>query len=443
MKKTFDYLNSLLKNNDKIVIGLSGGPDSMCLLNVLLELKNKYNLTIICAHINHGLRIESEEEKDFVQKYCEKNNVIFEYLKIDKYKNNKFSEEEARAKRYNFFNQIIKKYQANYLMTAHHGDDLLETILMRIVRGSTLSGFIGIPKVSENKDYKIIRPLLYCGKNDILEYLDKNNIPYCLDKSNESEKYTRNRYRKQMLPFLKNEDNKVHLKFLQYSEELQKYNEYLNKIINEKINNIYVENKIVINKLLEEDKFIQEKIIEYVIKDIQKEEQFNITKKGLKNILDLIQQNDNKIVNLTDNFIARRSYNYLIIEKNKIKDNYKYELKNELEILNKYKFEIVENSPLKNNYITRLNSKELKLPLYIRNKNNGDKLEVKNLNGTKKLKDIFIDSKIDMKKRSEYPILVDASDKVIWVPGIKKSTFDKEINENYDIIIKYTEENNE
>ncbi len=443
MKEAFDYLNNLLKNNDKIVIGLSGGPDSMCLLNVLLELKNKYNLTIICAHINHGLRIESEEEKKFVQKYCEKNNVIFEYLKIDAYKNNKFSEEEARSKRYNFFNQIIKKYQANYLMTAHHGDDLIETILMRIVRGSTLSGFIGIPLVSENKDYKIIRPLLYCEKTDILEYLDKNNIPYCLDKSNESEKYTRNRYRKQMLPFLKNEDNKVHIKFLQYSEELQKYNEYLNKIINEKINEIYVENKVVINKLLEEDKFIQEKIIEYVIKDIQKEELFNITKKGLKNILDLIHQSDNKTVSLSDNFIARRSYNYLIIEKNKIEDNYKYELKNELEILNKYKFEIVENSSLKNNYITRLNSKELKLPLYIRNKKDGDKLEVKNLNGTKKLKDIFIDSKIDMKKRSEYPILVDANDRVIWVPGIKKSIFDKEINENYDIIIKYTEENNE
>lgn len=443
MKETFDYLNNLLKINDKIVIGLSGGPDSMCLLNVLITLKEKYNLTIICAHINHGLRIESEEEKEFVQKYCEKNNVIFEYLKIDNYKNNKFSEEEARKKRYNFFESIVKKYQANYLMTAHHGDDLMETILMRLVRGSTLSGYIGIPKLSINEDYKIVRPLLYCDKKEIQEYIDALNIPYCIDKSNDNEKYTRNRFRKQVLPFLKNEDSNVHLKFLKYSEELEKYNAYLNKQIKEKLKEIYVENKIVINKLLEEDVFIQEKIIEYIIKDIQKTETFNINDKGLKNILELTKTNNNKTINLSDGFIARRSYNYLIIEKNKKDTEYKYIFEDNITINNKYTFQKIANSSHKNNYIIRLNSKELELPLYIRTKKDGDKMLVKNLNGTKKLKDIFIDSKIDMKKRSEYPILVDASDRVIWLPGIKKSTFDKEINENYDIIIKYTEEENE
>lgn len=443
MKETFSYLNSLLQLKDKIVIGLSGGPDSMCLLNVLIKLKDKYNLTIICAHINHNLREESNEEEKFVQKYCKKNNIIFEYLKIDNYKNNKFSEDEARRKRYDFFNQVMNKYQANYLMTAHHGDDLIESVLMRIVRGSNLSGFIGIPKITENKNYKIVRPLIYVNKEEILKYLNDNNIPYCIDKSNDSEKYTRNRYRKRMLPFLREEERLVHLKFLQYSEELQKYHDYINQVIKDKIDSIYIENKIVINKLLEENSFLQEKIIEYVIKDIQKEEILNINKKGLNSILELIKQNDNKEINLTDNFIARKSYNYLIIEKNKKEDDYKYELKEEIKILNKYKFKKIEQSNLKNNYIIRLNSKDLTLPLIIRNKKDGDKMKVKNLNGTKKLKDIFIDSKIDMKKREEYPLLVDATDKVIWVPGIKKSIFDKEIDENYDIIIKYTEENDE
>jgi len=443
MEKTLEFLNKLLNLNDTIIVGISGGPDSMCLLHVLISLREKYKLNIICAHINHGLRIESNDEKIFVEKYCQQNNINFEYLKIKDYTNDKFTENEARRKRYTFFEELIKNYNAKYLMTAHHGDDLIETILMRIVRGSTLSGFIGIPKVSTNEKYKIVRPLLYLTKNDIYKYLENNNIPYVIDKTNESDKYTRNRYRKHMLPFLKNEKENVHLKFLKYSEELEKNNRYINKIVEEKIKYIIEDNKIIIDKLLKEDDFIQEKVIEYVIKDIQKNDIFNINNKGMEKIIGLLKNKSNKEINLCDGYIARKSYNYLIIEKNKNKVNYKFELKKDINIMNKCKFELLEESNLKNNYIIRLNSEEINLPLYIRNKIDGDKIKVKNLKGTKKVKDIFIDSKIDLKKREEYPLLVDCNNNIIWIPGIKKSTFDKDINEKYDIIIKYTEENNE
>lgn len=443
MEKTLEFLNKLLNLNDTIIVGISGGPDSMCLLHVLISLREKYKLNIICAHINHGLRIESNDEKNFVEKYCQQNNINFEYLKIKDYTNDKFTENEARRKRYAFFEELIKKYNAKYLMTAHHGDDLIETILMRIVRGSTLSGFIGIPKVSRNEKYKIVRPLLYLTKNDIYKYLENNNIPYVIDKTNESDKYTRNRYRKHMLPFLKKEEANVHLKFLKYSEEIEKYNRYINKIVEEKIKYIIEDNKIIIDKLLKEDDFIQEKVIEYVIKDIQKNDIFNINNKCMEKIIELLKNKSNKEINLCDGYIARKSYNYLIIEKNKNKVDYKFELKKDINIMNKYKFELLEESHLKNNYIIRLNSEEINLPFYIRNKIDGDKIKVKNLKGTKKVKDIFIDSKIDLKKREEYPLLVDCNNNIIWIPGIKKSTFDKDINEKYDIIIKYTEENNE
>lgn len=443
MNETLAFLNKLLKLNDTIIIGVSGGPDSMCLLHTLISLKEEKNLKIICAHINHGLRVESNEEKIFVEEYSKKKNIIFEYMKIEEYTNDKFTENEARRKRYAFFEELIKKYNAKYLMTAHHGDDLIETTLMRIVRGSTLSGFIGIPKISVNKKYKIVRPLLYTTKEDIYKYLEENNIPYVLDKTNESDKYTRNRYRKHMLPFLKNEEENVHLKFLKYSEELEKYNNYINNIVKEKIRDIIEDNKILVDKILKEDKFIQERIIEYAIKDIQKYDIFNINNKGMENIIELLKNKENKEVHLSDNYIARKSYNYLIIEKNKNKVDYQYKLEKEIKVLNKYKFEIIEESNLKNNYVLRLNSKEIKLPLYIRNKNDGDKIKVKNLNGTKKVKDIFIDSKIDLKKREEYPLLIDSDNNIIWIPGIKKSIFDKDINEKYDIIIKYTEEKNE
>lgn len=443
MKETCEFLNGLLKDNDKIVLGISGGPDSMCLLHVLNSLKEKYNLNLICAHVNHGLRKESEEEKEFVKKYCEDKNIIFEYMKIENYKKNKFSEQEGREKRYLFFEELINKYNANYLMTAHHGDDLIETVLMRLVRGSNLKGYEGISLISKNDKYKIVRPLLNLNKEEILDYLKKEKIPYVIDKSNECEKYTRNRFRKQVLPFLKKEDKNVHLKFLKYSKELNRYNNYVNNIIEEKIDKIYKNKKIIINEILKEDEFLQEKIIEYIIQDIQKTEIFNINDKAFKNIMELLKKDQNSQINLCDNFIARRSYNYLYIEKNKIAEEYNYILDNVVIINNKYKIEKKDLCNEKDNSVIRINSEEIELPLYVRNKKDGDKIKIKNLKGTKKLKDIFIDCKMDLKKRVEYPIVVDRKDTIIWIPGIKKSIFDKEINEKYDIILKYTEENDE
>lgn len=440
MKETQIFLNETLKNKDIIVVGCSGGPDSMCLLHVINSLKNKLNLKVICAHVNHGLRIESNDEAEFVKKYCKKNNIIFEYMIIEKYKNDEFTENEGREKRYEFFNKLMNKYQANILMTAHHGDDLIETILMRIVRGSNLKGYIGINSIKDNGDYKIIRPLLNMNKNEIIEYLKKEKVDYVLDKSNDNEKYTRNRYRKQVLPFLKQEDNFVHKKFLKFSEELEKYNKYIRSVVLNKISKIYKNNYILIDNLIKEEEFIQDRIIEFVIEDIQKKELFNISDNQFSEIKKLIHDKQNKQINLSDGFIARKSYNKIYIEKHINNREYMYEFSNNLSILNRFKFEYLIDSQEKNNYLIRLNSKEIKLPLIIRNKRIGDKMEIKNLNGSKKIKDIFIDCKIDKQKRNIYPIITDSENRIIWIPGIKKSKFDKEINEKYDIIIKYTEE---
>ena len=185
MKDVLYFLDNLLKKNDTIIVACSGGPDSMCLLDVINSYKEAYGLNVICAHVNHGLRIESDDEALFVKKYCNDKNIIFEYMKIENYKNNKFSEQEARRKRYKFFNDLAFKYNAKHLMTAHHGDDLIETILMRITRGSNLKGYAGIPMISENEKYSIIRPLLNLTKETILEYLKDRNIEYVLYKSNQ------------------------------------------------------------------------------------------------------------------------------------------------------------------------------------------------------------------------------------------------------------------
>ena len=159
MKEIKKFLCSFLKDKDILVVACSGGPDSMCLLHLLLSLKSDYNLKIICAHVNHNVRKESAFEEEFVKKYCYDNDIIFETTNFS-YDKNSFSEKDAHERRYAFFEKIVKKYHANYLLTAHHGDDLVETILMRIVRGSNLKGYGGIEKVSSKEGFKIVRPLL-------------------------------------------------------------------------------------------------------------------------------------------------------------------------------------------------------------------------------------------------------------------------------------------
>ena len=437
------FLDNLLKSEDTIVIGVSGGPDSMCLFHVLKSYQDKLNLKIICAHVNHGLRKESDEEAIFVKKCCKKYNYIFEYMKIENYVNNKFSEQEAREKRYGFFIDLVKKYNAKYLMTAHHGDDLIETIMMRIVRGSNLKGYVGIPLITKSHNYKLVRPFIYCTKDELQEYVLNNKIKYVIDKTNSDDKYTRNRYRKHLLPFLKNEDKNVHHKFLQFSEELEMAYNYIDKIVLEKYKIIKEKNYLNILKLNKEDSYIISKIIEKYIEEIQKDYLFNINKEQLNNILKLINNRSNKQVSLANGFIARRSYDKLYIEKETNITDYQYEIVDNLNVFNKYIFNIIKKSNDKSNYIIRLNSKEIKLPLIVRNKRNGDKMLVKNLNGSKKIKDILIENKIDMLERKVYPIVTDSNNEVIWIPGLKKSIFDKEIDEKYDIIIKCMEEKNE
>ena len=197
MKDTINFLDNYLKDNITIVCAISGGVDSMCLLDIV----KRYNVNIVCAHVNHNLREESFEEYEFVKKYCEDNNIVFEGIVLDKITEGNL-ESEFRKRRYSFFENIINKYNAKYLLTAHHGDDLMETILMRIVRGSSINGYSGFEKVSIRDSYSILRPLIYLTKDELYKYAYDNNIEYREDKTNESDKYTRNRYRKYILPKL-------------------------------------------------------------------------------------------------------------------------------------------------------------------------------------------------------------------------------------------------
>ncbi len=440
MKRVLLYLKNLLKEEDRIVVATSGGPDSMCLLHLLCELKDELKLKIVVAHVNHKLRIESEEEALFVKKVCEQENLAYEYMEIKEYNDDNL-ENDARIKRYDFFNTIVLKYHAKYLMTAHHGDDLMETILMRLTRGSSLKGYSGFKREYNCNTYKIIRPLITETKKDIEEYMQKNNLKYYIDQSNFSEKYTRNRYRMNVLPFLKKEDPLVHHKFLKFSEELTMANNYIDQEIKKIIPQISDESGMKIDKLLKLDHFLIKRIIEYSLTQIYIDDLFLINDKHTNLIIACLKsKKSNNKCDLPNNYQAIKSYNYFKIEKINKEENYEYILKDEVILPNKMVIrKLTEKEGLSNNII-RLNSKDLTLPLIVRSRKNGDRMAVKNLGGSKKIKDIYIDEKIPLEKRKEIPIVTDSRDTILWLPGVKKSKFDVESDRIYDIILSYEEE---
>ena len=431
------YKDIIIKPRDAVVFGCSYGPDSMALFKTLLEYRKNHDIVLICAHVNHDRRVESAKEKEDLEKFCKENNVIFEYMKIEKYGDDNFHN-EARNIRYQFFDEVVKKYNAKYLLTAHHGDDLMETILMRIARGSTLRGYSGFKKKVLMDGYYIYRPFMGLTKDELLEYCHKNKINYAVDKSNFSNVYTRNRYRMEVLPFLKSEDKDIHKKFLKFSNVLSEADEFIEEEADKAINRVVKDNKLYIDKYLEINKFLKRIILERFISSFYQDDLILINDKHLDLIENLINsKKSNAKVNLPNDVEVIKSYSTLIIKRNpSLLSSYEIEVSKEVMLPNGHKLELIDSVKGNSNNSIKLSSKEVVLPLIVRTRKLGDVMTIKG-GGHKKIKDIFIDSKIPLTDRDLWPIVVDSCGHIVFVPGLKKSKFDKTNSEFYDIILRY------
>ena len=200
----------LIENGDSIVLGVSGGPDSITMLDILNKLKinKEINFNIFVAHINHMIREEAIEDEKYVQDYCKKNNIKFYSQRIDVNKyanNNKMGTEEAGRKiRYNFFDEVMNLTNSNKIAIAHNRNDKIETILMNIMRGCGIQGLKGIEPKRENK---YIRPLIECQRKEIEQYVINNNLNPRIDKTNYENEYTRNKIRNIVIPYINKEFN--------------------------------------------------------------------------------------------------------------------------------------------------------------------------------------------------------------------------------------------
>ena len=200
----------LIEQNDRIVCGVSGGPDSVCMLDILRRIKdeNQIKLDIIVCHINHMIREEATDDEQYVENYCKKYSIPFYAKRIDVKKqaenNKKGTEETGRNIRYEFFEEIFQKEKATKIAIAHNKNDKIETIIMNVFRGSGISGLRGIEPIRDNK---FIRPLIECERKDIERYCEEYKLEPRIDKTNFINDVTRNKIRNIVIPYIKDEFN--------------------------------------------------------------------------------------------------------------------------------------------------------------------------------------------------------------------------------------------
>jgi tRNA(Ile)-lysidine synthase len=432
--------HQLLVPNTTVLVAVSGGPDSMALLHFFMSIQTEWNLSVIALSVDHQLRgEESKEDLEYVEKICREWNIDFVGTSVDVegYKKEKQvgTQIAARELRYDFFADQMKKLQGDYLAFGHHGDDQAETMLMRLVRSADSSFFSGIPVKREFAGGMIIRPLLCVTKKELENYCHLHDIVPRMDPSNASVDYTRNFFRIKVLPLLKSKNGNMHKTIQHLSESLDDDEEFLQleaeKMFKEvvQLEENSIKATVRIDDFLSRASALQRRVYHLILNYLY----HNDLPKDLsyvheEQLLSLLAKDKRNVqIDFPRHLKVEKAYNKLIF--------YFQEAEKELpdfhEILNVPGEVVLPNGhKIKASYQHEINSQnentylflesEIVLPLHIRTRRDGDRMSWKGLNGSKKLKDIFIDAKIPLQDRNSWPIVTDNNGDILWLVGLKK-----------------------
>jgi len=431
----------MLKNGDSIIVSVSGGPDSMALLYALSELRKIFSLSLIVAHVNHGLRgKESERDARFVAQEARKLGfpIVVEKVSLKRAAGESL-QELARKARYQVLNGIAKKYCASRIATGHTADDQAETVLMRFLRGSGRKGLGGIPPIREGK---FIRPLIEITREEIMEYLGENKVKWIMDSSNLKTVYLRNKLRKELIPALKRFNPNIISHLAKISSDFRDDDSFLNAIamkIWKRVADVS-RSKVCINipLLLSTSPSIQKRLIMRSIKEILGSTR-GISHSHYEMILEAAQsRSPNLEIVLPGDLRAERQYSKLILTKGRTRGKshghgltFQIPLKipgiTRIEGLGfKVKARIIRKgiglsqlrkTPPEQAYFDQ---KDIIPPLVLRGFQPGDRIQPFGLKGEKKVKDLFIEKKVPRSLRVKVPIL-DSGAGILWVLGLRQS----------------------
>lgn len=456
--RTFLNVNNI--SDSTVLIGVSGGPDSLALLHLFMRFQTAYQIKLIAVHVDHMFRgAQSEEEMEFVMNYCHSNGIVCEAIRMNvpefAEKHPKMSAQmAARECRYSFFSKVMAKYEASFLALGHHGDDQVETILMRMVRGGLGASLAGIPEIRQFHGGKIIRPLLSFTKEEIIQYCNDHQLTPRYDPSNEKLAYTRNRFRKLVLPFLKAENPKVHERFHFFSKTFSEDEQFLQELTQEKLNTVLKrkeKNEIELN--IEMFKTLpmplQRRAIQLILNYLYEDIPSSLSSIHIESLQSLLsQKHPSGSLDYPDGLKVIKSYqSCLFTFEQNTGQSYEKQVAVPSSILlpNGYMItcEIADRCPagLSGNNVFVMPHSSVNMPLLIRTRKQGDKIKLKGMNGTKKVKDIFIDAKVPINKRNSWPVLEDGCGNILWLPGLKKSSFEESRLPKGDyVVLQYKEQ---
>ena len=417
--------NNLLAPHSKVIVALSGGKDSMVLLDILTLL----DYQCIVAHCNFHLRgNESNRDAQFVKKWCKSMDIPLETIDFDTTtyeKDKKISiEMAARELRYEWFELLRQQHEAQAIAVAHHMDDSIETMLLNLIRGTGIKGLTGISPKNGN----IIRPLLCVSRKDIEQYIEEREFSFVEDSTNKDEKYKRNAVRNSLIPLMEKLNPSVRGALSRTINNLAEVEKVYDNAIKKSIEKIYFDNKIDINKLLEETSSLS--VLFSILTP------YGFTSSDISDINNSLKSTSGKVF-LSDNYKVIRDRNFLLIEK-KSDDDFTKEIYIDKEnqhikypISLEIKFHDNVVSLIKSPNILMADADTLTYPLKLRRWRKGDWFIPLGMKGKKKLSDYFVDKKLSLSDKENVWIFTTAKDEIIWIVG-------KNVDERFKITDKTT-----
>ena len=424
----------MFESGDRVIVAVSGGPDSVCLLDILREIRDGLGIELVVAHFDHGLRPdEDEDETRFVESLAGSLGLPFETGKAGSGMGpgEPSLEEKARKARYGFLEAVKEKFSARKIAMGHNLNDQAETVIMRLLRGSGLSGLAGIPPCREEE---IVRPLIEITRGEIESYIEKRGLKYVTDSSNLEIRHLRNRIRFDLLPQLRRYQPRIVELLGQTADIMRRDDECLEAVAEQWVRDM-AENRdnrevqIPLSAFRELPEGLRNRVIRVVLR---------ITGGGLRRVSSRHIEAVNRVamgkksqafVNLPNRLAAKRVYDDLIITTagDKVSTDFHYSLEGpgtfRLESPGcTISLKETDKKALVYAGISRwtafLNADKLTYPLIVRNFRPGDRFVPFGMSGHKKLKDFFIDLKIPSEVRAQIPVLV-CQDNIVWVCGLR------------------------
>lgn len=454
--------NELIPVNSNVAVGVSGGPDSLSLLHFLHHHRKQLQIKVSAITIDHQLRSEtSEADVMFVQSFCEALNIpcYSRTISVPKYQEEHAlgTQLAARQLRYQTYREVMQAHQMDQLALGHHADDQIETVVMQLTKTTNLHNLTGIPKKRPLSFGEVVRPFLCVTKQDIYQYAEKHQLSYRLDESNLENTYMRNRIRQEVLPALQEENPNLAMTMQELVRHLEEDESFImdeaKRLFAEVIYTDTSSGKVEFSaqQFSAYPVSLQRRLFRLTLDYLYEIIPEQITYKQERAFLNLLKQTGQKQLDFPEGCRIYKVYDKVICtfldtmeEAVSLEEKIIHLVPAQVGLFNEATLGVkrVDDSFVRDFPVTAdcliLPEELIHFPLTIRTRRPGDRMRYEGLEGTKKIKDIFIDEKVPQARRNQWPILTDQKGTILWMIGLRKARF-QNANDGRYLLFEYME----